>query len=106
MAFECVEMRRPEVAGGGEPGVHLTQRVWLQAIEPALGVDRGLHETGVAQHAEVLGYGRLRHPELPLDLPHRLLGRGEERQDGAPVRFGDDVENGFHALYIPDKAYT
>jgi hypothetical protein len=33
--------------------------------------------------------------------------RGDQKaQDRAPVRFGNDLENGFHVLYILYRAYT
>ena len=106
MAFESIHVSGPEPAERSQPGIHLLQWFRFQPVETALGVHRGFHETGLAQHAQVLGDGRLRHTKLTLDLSHRLLGRDQEAQDRAAVRLRDDFEYGFHALYILQMAYT
>ena len=54
MAFERIDMSGPEPAEWGQPGIQLLKWFWLQSIEPALGIYRGFHETGVAQHSQVL----------------------------------------------------
>ena len=41
-----------------------------------------------------------------LDVADRALRRGEQAQDGAAVRLGDDGERRFHARYIPSTAYS
>ncbi len=97
MAFESIYVSGPKAAEWREPGVDLLKRFRFQAVEAALCIHRGLHETGIAQHPEVLRHRRLRHMELTLDLSHGLLGRDQETQDGAAVRLGDDFENGFHS---------
>ena len=89
-----------------QPGIHLLKWPGFQPVETALRVHRGFHKTGVAQHAQVLGYGRLRHTKLTLDLPHRLFGRDQESQYRAAVRFRNDFEHRFHALCILYRAYT
>src|SRR6266508_4178263 len=38
-----------------------------------MSVHRGFHETGIAQHSQVLRHGRLRHTKLALNLSNRLL---------------------------------
>ncbi len=73
MAFESIDVSGPESAERSEPGVHLLKRFRFQAVEAALRIDRGFYEAGVSQHAEVLGYGRLGHVQLTLDLAHGLL---------------------------------
>src|SRR6266550_6479377 len=99
-------MTGPEPTELIQPVIHLLEWLWLQAIETALCVHRGFHETGVAQHAQVLGDGRLRQPQPALDLSHRLLGQDQEAQDRAAVRLRDDCERRFHALSIRHRAYT
>ena len=111
MALERIQVRGPEPAERRQPGIQLLQWRRSQPVETALRVHGGLHEAGLAQHAQVLRHGRLRHPQLTLDLAHRLLGRDQEAQDRAAVRLGDDFEDGFHGLDIPHrhirvKAYT
>ena len=105
VAFESIDVSGPEAAELGQPGVHLLKWFRFQTIETALCVHGGLHETCVAQHAQVLGHGRLRHAELTLDLSDRLLGRGQEAQDRASVRLGNDFER-FHSFYILQYVYT
>jgi|ERR1700722_9751738 len=106
VTFESIDVSGPEAAELGQPGVHLLKWFRFQTIETALCVHGGLNETGVAEHSQVLGDGRLRHMKLTLDLSHRLLGRGQEAQDRPAVRLGNDFEYGFHAMYILITAYT
>ena len=73
MALERIQVRGPEPAERRQPGIQLLQWCRCQSVETALGVHGGFHEAGVAQHAQVLRHGRLRHTELTLDLAHRLL---------------------------------
>ena len=73
MPFECIYVSGPEPTERSEPGIHFLKRFWLQPVETALRVHCGFHETGLAQHSQVLGHSRLRHAELVLDLSHRLL---------------------------------
>src|SRR5207247_6070022 len=106
VALERIDTLGPEPAELIQPVINLLEWLWLQAIETALCVHRGFDETGVAQHAQVLGHGRLRHPQPALDLSHRLLGQDQETQDRAAVRLRDDCERRFHALSILHRAYT
>ena len=73
VAFEGIQVSGPEAAELSQPGIDLLKWFRFQPVETALRVHRGFHETGVAQHAQVLGHGRLRHTKLALDLSHRLL---------------------------------
>jgi hypothetical protein len=75
VAFESIYVSGPEPTELSQPGIHLLKRFWVQPVETALCVDHGLHETGLAQDAQMLGHHRLRHTKLTLDLSHRLLGR-------------------------------
>src|SRR5258708_4763254 len=72
VTFESIQVSGPEPAELRQPGIHLLKRSRFQPVETALRVHRGFHETGVAQHSQVLGHGRLRHTKLTLDLSHRL----------------------------------
>ncbi len=106
VAFESVHVSGPEPAEGSQPGIDFLKWFGFQPVETALGVHRGFHETGLAQHAQVLGHGRLRHTKLALDLSHRLLGRDQEAQYRAAVRLRNDFEDRFHSAYILHMAYT
>ncbi len=106
VAFERIYVSIPEAAELGQPGIDLLKSFRFQTVEAALCVHRGFHETGVAQHAQMLGHGRLRHTKLTLNLSHRLLRRDQEAQDGPPVRLRNNFEGGFHALYILHMVYT
>src|SRR5579863_2482281 len=106
VAFESIQVSGPEAAELSQPGIDLLKGPRFQPVETALCVHGGLHETGVAQHAQVLGDGRLRHTKLTLDLSHRLLGRDQEAQYRAAVRLGNNFENRFHALDILHRVYT
>ena len=74
VAFESIYVSRPEPAELSQPGIHLLKWFGFQPVETALCVHRGFHETGISQHAQVLGHGRLGHTKLALDLSHRLFG--------------------------------
>ena len=73
MALERIQVSRPELTERSQPGIQLLKGFWFQPVETALCVHRGLHETGVAQHAQVFGHRRLRHTELTLDFSNRLF---------------------------------
>ncbi len=73
MAFESIYVSGPEPTERIQPGIHLLKRLGLQPVETALRIHGGFHEAGVAQHSQVLRYGRLRHMKPTLDLANRLL---------------------------------
>jgi hypothetical protein len=73
VAFESIDVSGPEAAELSQPGIDLLKGFGFQAVKAALCVHRGFHETGLAQHAQVLGHSRLGHAQLTLDLSHRLL---------------------------------
>src|SRR5712692_5686804 len=106
VAFESIHVSGPEPTERSQPGSDLLKWFRFQSVETALCVHRGFHETGLAQHAQVLGHGRLRHTKLTLDLSHRLLGRNQEAQYRTAVRLGNDFEHRFHSLSILHSAYT
>ena len=78
MAFESVDVNRPEAAELFQPGIEFLKRSGLEPVEAALCVNGGFDEAGVAEDAEVLGDGGLGHAELALDLADGLLGGGQE----------------------------
>ena len=54
VAFESIYVSGPEPAERSQPGIDLLKWFGFQPVETALCVDRGFHETGLAQHAQVL----------------------------------------------------
>ena len=54
VAFESINVSGPESPERRQPGIQLLKRFRLQPVETALCVHRGLHETGLAQHSQVL----------------------------------------------------
>jgi hypothetical protein len=73
MAFQSIQVGRPEAAELSQPHIHLQQRFRFEPVETTLCVHGGIYETSFAQHAQVFGYGRLRHAKLALDLSYRLF---------------------------------
>ena len=104
--FECIYVRGPEPAEWSQPGIHLLKRPRLQPVETALCIHRRFHETGFAQHTQVLGHSRLWHTEPMLDLTNRLLGRDQQPQYRAAVRLRNNFENRSHPFYILCHAYA
>src|SRR5215813_12023097 len=99
-------MSRPEPAERSQPGIHLLKWFRFQPVETALCVHCGFHETGLAQHSQMLRHGRLRHTKLTLDLSNRLLRQDQEAQYRAAVRLRNDFEHRFHSSDIPHWAYA
>jgi hypothetical protein len=73
VTFERVDMRGPKAPERREPGVNLSERFWSDAVHAPLRVDSRFDEAGFAQHSEMLGDRRLRHPQLMLELADRAL---------------------------------
>jgi len=73
VAFESIQVSGPEPTERSQPGIHHLKWFRFQSVETALCVHRGFHETGLPQHSQVLGHGRLRQAKLTLDLSNRLL---------------------------------
>ena len=53
VAFESIQVSGPESPELSQPGVEFPKWFRFQSVESALCVNRGFHETGVAQHAEM-----------------------------------------------------
>ena len=78
IAFESIDVTGPEAAELIEPSIELPKWFRFQQVKTTLCVHSGFDETGLAQHPQVLGHGRLRHSKLTLDLSHGLFGRNQE----------------------------
>ena len=92
LAFERIDVGRPEAPERRQPGVDLHERLGPEPIDAPLGFDARLHEAGLAQHAEVLGHRSLRHPQPALDLADGALRRRQQTEDGPAVRLREDRE--------------
>jgi len=64
MPFESIQVEWTRTGGTEPAGIHLLKWFRHQPVETVLCVHRGFHETGISQHAQVLGHGRLRHAKL------------------------------------------
>jgi hypothetical protein len=54
VSFERIHVSGPKLTERSQPGSDLLKWFRFQPVETALCVYRGFHETGVAQHAQVL----------------------------------------------------
>jgi len=54
VVFESIHVSGPEPTERSQPGSDLLKWFRIQSVEAALCVHRGFHETGLAQHAQVL----------------------------------------------------
>src|SRR5262252_2053 len=106
MPFERIDVSGPDPPERSQPGFDLLQRLRFQSVETALCVYGRFDDTGVPQHAQMLRYGRLRHPKPALDVADRLLRREEQAQNRAAVRLGDDVEDRLHAPTMRQGSYA
>src|SRR6185369_491455 len=106
MAFERVDVTRPEPAERDEPVIQLHERLGSQPVDTALGIDADVDEARLPQHAEMLRDRRLRHVEPALELADGPLGGGEQREHGAAIWFRQNREGRFHAVYIPIRVYA
>lgn len=86
MIFQLVEVRGPQPAIGRQPAIELDQWLGPDAIEAALRVDARLDQSGLLQHPEVLGDGRLTDAEPVYELPDRSLPVPKNIQNRLPVR--------------------
>jgi hypothetical protein len=73
VAFESIDVSGPEAAELGQPHIQLPKWFRFEPVETALGVYRGFDETGVAQHAQVLGHGGLGHAKPAFNLAYGLF---------------------------------
>ena len=98
MPLERVQVDRPEAAEWGEPGIDLHQRLRSDPIQASLRVYARLNEAGLAKNPQMLRHRGLRYSQLLFEIAYRTLGGGEEAEDRAATRFGNDGERRFHGL--------
>jgi hypothetical protein len=54
VAFESIYVSGPEPAERSQPSIHLLKWLRFKAVEAALCVHRGFHETAFSQNSQVL----------------------------------------------------
>ena len=91
----------PRAPCRAQPGIELRERLGAQRVEALLAVGSRAHETGLAQHAQMLRDPRLAQSD-PIDqLPHRPLARSQQVEDSTTVRLGHGAV-GAHAVLLPN----
>lgn len=94
MVLELVEALPPHLAVGLEPSVQLHQRLDPDAVQAALAGRANPDQSGVAEHAEVLGYRGLTDRQ-PLDqCTNRPLPPPQLIEDLASAGLSDDLDRG------------
>lgn len=93
-----VELEVPVAGLAGCPIGEIGQRAGFEAVDAPLRSHRAGHQTGLAEHLEVLRRRGLADPELhPChlgELPRRSFPRvGEPLHDAAPDRIGHRLED-------------
>jgi hypothetical protein len=106
VALKGVDVCGPEAAKGLKPGVDFLERFGPEPVQTALRVHGGFNEAGITKYAKVPGNGGLRQAEPAFDLAHGVLGGEKEAEDRPTVRLRQNLEHGFHVLYIPCLAYA
>ena len=53
MAFEFVDVSRPEASERHQPGVNLHERLGPEPIDPPLGLDTRIHEAGIRSRRSI-----------------------------------------------------
>ncbi len=111
MAFESIDVDRPEPTELFEPGIELLKWSGLEPVEAALRVDSGFDEAGVAKDAEVLGDGRLGHADWrsisPTDCSEEARRlRMARRLGSATISKAFSMRLIYANTYIRVKAYT
>src|SRR2546423_15646362 len=104
---ERVEALAPEAAVGFQPSVDLLERLGPHPVEPALGVLAHLYQSGLAQHAQVLGDAGLAEMQTLHELVDRALVVADVVEDATAGGLGQNVEGGrWHGLYIHHRLYA
>src|SRR6266705_3377716 len=92
-AFEIAELMLPHVAIVREPVVHVLERLGVEAVESvAADFDLG-NELRLAQDAQVLGDRRTADRKIAGYAADGLATLPQKRQDGAPGRVGERLED-------------
>ena len=105
MALKSIDVDRPVPTERSEPGIHLHEWFGADPVKTPLCISARLHEASLSQHPKVLGDRGLRHSQPLFDVTHGELRGGEQTQDGAAARLGNDGERLFHIRYIHVYVY-
>ena len=108
MPLERIEPAGPVGAIGLQPRVQFHQRLWTQAIEPALRIAADVDQAGVTQHLEMSRDTRLMHADELDQVIDRALAVANGIEDASPGRLGnhvEDVESSGHVMNIRQSIY-
>ncbi len=106
VSFEGVDMCGPEFAEGNQPLINLPQRLRAYLVQTPLSIDPGLDKSGVPKDSEMFRNRRLRHFQLPFNIPDRLFGRRKQAQYCPAIGFNEHLESRWHAYNIHTDVYT
>jgi hypothetical protein len=104
--LEGIEAPGPKLAVRREPGVDLGKRFGAQAVAPALRGHPDGDQARFAQHAEVLGDGRLAEVHLLDEVADRPFALAQQIEDGASPRLREHVESVHHVQNMPRRTYS
>ena len=99
-------MRLPHPAVRCQPRVKLGERLGAQAIPAAGSLDADGNETGVAQHAKMLGRQRLCQSEPLGEFTDEMLAVAEAVEDRPAQRLCQDLKGCQQARSMPYQAYA
>src|SRR5919197_1019322 len=107
VALQRIEAPRPHRAIRLEPRVDLPQWVRTHPVETTLRVGARLHETGVAQHSEMLGHRRLADVQRIHQISDRALALPQQVEDQPAIRLRHHLERTRrHSTNIPSRLYN
>lgn len=106
MLLEPVQVRVPDPPVRLEPGIELLQRRAVQLVHAPLRVRPRNHETGLAQHPQMLRGARLAEAETLDQLADLTRALSEKLQHSASVRIGERGPGRSHEPYITKSLYV
>ena len=96
MPLEGVEVFRPQAAIGCQPRIERFERFGFDLVDPLLCFGSRRHESGLAQHFEVLGNSGLRnieHGDELADAPLTSLEVTEDTKASGFTKYGEVVRD-------------
>src|SRR5580704_1159291 len=97
-SVEALEVPGPNTAVSLKPCGGLRERLGLKPARAALRVAAVRNEAGALEHLEVLGDGRLGHPEGLGQFQDRSFARSKARENGPASGVGKSGEGGIEAI--------
>jgi hypothetical protein len=91
-SVKALEISLPDAAIPLDPSLKLLQRGWAQGIDAALRVDANIHQSGLTEHAEMLGDLGLAKAQLIDHVPDRAWTVQQQFDDLQTVWLGQGSE--------------